>query len=238
MPIVDCRFEQRRFIALAPNDMVGAMSLNWDFSTVADRLGEGITAVEAELRLEQAVYGLDARDELAIQAVLGERLREHYEVAREVHYPSSTGRKLTHRQRCDLVLSPKGRPLKLDRTSPTLFDPPNLCPPGEALWLEVKIAYQFREGGARHGGYGAQWRTAVVDDLRKMEAEEQIREAGLLLIVFNESREILDKDLDLFETVLAQQEVLAGFRQVRSVPILDRIGHQLCTAALWPTLQR
>jgi hypothetical protein len=56
--------------------------------------------------------------------------------------------------------------------------------------------------------------------------------------VFNESREILDKDLDLFETVLMQKEVLAGFRQVRSVPILDRIGHHLCSIALWPTLQR
>ena len=44
--------------------------------------------------------------------------------------------------------------------------------------------------------------------------------------------------LDLFETVLIQKEVLAGFRQVRSIPILDRIGHRLCTVALWPTLQR
>ena len=84
-------------------------------------------------------------------------------------------------------------------------------------------------------GYGAQWRSAVVEDLRKMEAEEKIREAGLLLIVFNESRAILDKDLDLFETVLMQKEVLAGFRQVRTVGILDRVGHQICTIALWPT---
>ena len=43
---------------------------------------------------------------------------------------------------------------------------------------------------------------------------------------------------DLFETVLAQKEVLAGFRQVRSIPILERIGHRLCTVALWPTIQR
>jgi hypothetical protein len=102
----------------------------------------------------------------------------------------------------------------------------------------VKIAYQFREGGVRHGGYGAQWRQKVVADLRKMEADEQIREAGLVLIVFNESREILDKDLELFEDVLALKEVLAGFRQVRSIPILERIGHRLCTVAVWPTIQR
>ena len=49
---------------------------------------------------------------------------------------------------------------------------------------------------------------------------------------------ILEKDLELFEDVLALKEVLAGFRQVRSVPILDRIGHQICTVAVWPTIQR
>ena len=95
-----------------------------------------------------------------------------------------------------------------------------------------------REGGSRHGGYGAQWRTGVVEDLRKMDADEKIHEAGLVLIVFNESGEILEKDLQLFEDVLAQKEVLAGFRHVRSVPILERMGHRLCTAAVWPTIQR
>lgn len=214
------------------------MSLNWDLSTLADQLGAVVQSTEDALRLEQAVYGIDARDERQIQTMLAEGLQQFYEVAREVHYPSSAGNRLSNRQRCDIVLSPKGRPLKPDSAPPTLFDPGNLCPPAEALWLEVKIAYQFREGGVRHGGYGQQWRQAVVEDLRKMEADEMIREAGLLLVVFNESRDILDKDLDLFETVLALKEVLAGFRHVRSVPILERIGHRLCTVALWPTLQR
>ena len=214
------------------------MSLRWDFSTLADQLRAIIERAENELRLEQAVYGLDARAEMQFHALLAEGLRTHYEVAREVHYPSSAGNKLTHRQRCDIVLTPHGRPLRLDRASATLFDAPDLAGPDEALWLEVKVAYQFREGGLRHGGYGAQWRTAVVDDLRKMESEELIREAGLLLVVFNESHQILEKDLELFEMVLMQKEVLAGFRHVRTVDILDRIGHQLCTIALWPTLQR
>lgn len=214
------------------------MSLKWDFVDVADALGKAVKAAEDDLRLEQAVYGLDARYERQLQQLLAERLAGSFEVAREVHYPSSVGRKLTHRQRCDLVLSPKGRLLKLDRNPPTLFDPPNLCLPTDALWLEVKCAYQFREGGIRHGGYGAQWRSAVVEDLRKMDADPLVREAGLVLIVFNESRAVLEKDLDLFEGVLAQKEVLAGFRHVRTIPILDRIGHTLCTVAVWPTIQR
>lgn len=221
-------------------------SLKWDFSTVADRLGQVLGEAEAELRLEQAVYGLDARDERELQTLLSQRLGRWYEVAREVHYPSSRGRKLSHRPRCDLVLTPSGKPLEPDVIpQQTLFDLPSsspaavtYCKPADALWLEVKVACQFREGGVRHGGYGAQWRQNVVADLRKMEADELIRDAGLVLIVFNERREILDKDLELFEDVLAMKEVLAGFRQVRSVPILDRIGHHLCTAAVWPTIQR
>jgi hypothetical protein len=212
--------------------------MNWDLSTVADHIAQVITSAEADLRLEQAVYGLDTRDEKQFQSILSDGLRQWYGIAREVHYPSTAGRKLTHRQRCDLVLTPLGRELKLDSAPPTLFDPPDACLPDEALWIEVKIAYQFREGGIPHCGYGPQWRQAVIDDLRKMESEPLIKEAALLLIVFNESTGILEKDLDLFENVLIQKEVLAGFRQVRSVGILERIGHRLCTAALWPTLQR
>ena len=210
----------------------------YDFFTLADHLAQTIAGAEAELRLEQAVYGLDTRDEKQLQELLAAGLRHDYEVAREVHYPSSVGKKLTHRQRCDLALTEKGRPLKLDSVEASLFDPPNLCPPQEALWLELKIAYQFREGGTRHGGYGSQWRDAVVDDLRKMEADALIREAGLALVVFNESEAVLAKDLELFESVLMRKEVLAGFRQVRTTPITERIGHTVCTVALWPTIQR
>jgi len=143
------------------------LSLQWDFSTLADQLAQVIQQTENELRLEQAVYGIDAKEELALHELLADGLSAHYEVAREVHYPSSRGHKLTHRQRCDLVLAARGRPLRLDSAPPTLFDPPNQSDPSEALWLEVKAAYQFREGNVRHTGYTGQWTTNVVSDLRK-----------------------------------------------------------------------
>ncbi len=210
----------------------------WDTATLADQLGAVMQAAEGELRLEQAVHGLDTHDERELHAILSSGLTRFYEVAREVHYPSSVGKKLSHRARCDLVLTPKGRPLKLDRSAPGLFDPIDQTDPKAAMWLEVKVAYQFREGGVRHGGYGAQWREAIVADLRKMEVEPAICNAGLLLVVFNESEAVLQKDLELFEDVLVRKEVLAGFRQVRSVSILDRIGHRHASVALWPTIQR
>jgi hypothetical protein len=116
------------------------MSLRYDLSLVADQIAGAMAQAEQELRLEQAVMGLDTRAEVELQGLLAERLRDHYEVAREVHYPSSAQARQSSRQRCDLVLMHK--------------------------------------------------------------------------------------------------EVLAGFRQVRSIPITDRIGHRLCTVALWPTIQR
>ncbi len=205
---------------------------------MADRIGGFLAEAEARLRLEQAVYGLDALEEVRWHPMLEEGLKKHYEVAREVHYPSSAGNKLTHRRRCDLVLSPPGHPLRLDRSPPTLFDPAEPTPPEGALWLEVKVAHQYRQLDRPDTRYGAQWQKGIVEDLRKMEGDDRIFHAGLLLIVFNESAEVLNRDLELFEMLLAQKEVLAGDRQVRSVPILDRMGHRLGTAALWPTVWR
>jgi len=78
----------------------------------------------------------------------------------------------------------------------------------------------------------------VVEDLQKMALEPRIRDAGLALLVMSESTEVLKKDLALFERVMVEKGVLAGFRVVRVVPILERIGHRQCAVALFPTIQR
>lgn len=213
----------------------------YDMSELADMLGDAVRLAEHQRRIEQAVYGLDSLSEVEIQELLASHLRGRYEVAREVPYPSSSSRGpggAGGRLRCDIVLTPSGRPLLCGREPPGLFESPDPCVPQDALWLEVKAAWQFREGGVPHGGYGAQWRKAVIADLRKMEADPRIHHAALLLVVFNESIAVLEKDLDLFEWHLAREEVLAGTRQLRSVPILDRIGHRVCTVALWPAVQK
>lgn len=209
-----------------------------ELDILADQVSAVLAAREAELRLEQAVYGLDALDEIALQTIVADGLAALHSVAREVHYPSTVGKRLSSRKRCDVVLSPAHAPLRLDRSPPTLFDAPIFTLPTDAFWLEVKAAYQFRSIDVPHRGYGQQWRGSVVEDLRKMDADPLIRHAALLLIVFTESREIVEKDLDLLEGLLATKEVLAGFRQVRHVDITDRIGHKVCTAALWPTIER
>ena len=75
-------------------------------------------------------------------------------------------------------------------------------------------------------------------DLRKMAGEARIHDAALVLVVFTEDAATLARDLDAFEALLVQHDVVAGFRQVRTVDITDRIGHRTCGVAVWPTLQR
>jgi len=215
--------------------------LGYDLRALAESAAEALRQAEHDLRLEQAVYGLDSLSEAEIQELLAVHLRNRYEVAREVPYPSATSgrrRGAAGRLRCDIVITPPGRPLIGHTGEPGLFDAVGGCPPCEALWLEVKGAWQFREGGIPHGGYGAQWRKAIVADLRKMEADPEICHAALLLVVFTESSAIVEKDIELFEAHLTRQEVLARQRQVRSFPILERIGHRVCTVAIWPTVQK
>lgn len=181
---------------------------------------------EDALRLEQAVHGLDARDEVALQALLGEGLAEHHRVTREAYYPSSGGKR-SGRRRCDFVLTPKGQALEVDGEGE--------CAPEDALWLELKVAHQLRPSGRSNGRYGQQWRRAIVADLQKLRADERVRHAALVLVVFNDTQATLDKDLHLFEVLLGEAG-LFGFKTVRSVAITERVGHTLCTVAGWPLL--
>jgi len=184
---------------------------------------------EAELHLEQAVRGLDAQDEVALQTLLAGGLAAHHRVTREAYYPSSSGKR-SARPRCDLVLTPRGLPLETADAGegPT-------CPPEDALWLELKVAHQLRPSGRSNARYGQQWRRALVADLRKLRADPRVRHAAIALVVFNDAQATLDKDLQLFELLLGEAG-LFGFRVVRSLAITERIGHSLCTVAAWPLL--
>ncbi len=35
---------------------------------------------------------------------------------------------------------------------------------------------------------------------------------------------------------MIRRDVIAGFRQVRTLPIVERIGHRVCGVAVWPTV--
>jgi hypothetical protein len=188
-----------------------------------------LASAEDALRLEQAVHGLDAGDEVELQALLAEGLSAHHRVTREAYYPSAIGKR-SSRLRCDLVLTPRGQALLTDETTDGAT-----CPPEEALWLELKVAHQLRPSMRSNARYGQQWRRAIVGDLQKLRTDPRVRHAALALVVFNDTQATLDKDLALFELLLGEAG-LFGFRTVRSISITERIGHTLCTVAGWPLL--
>jgi len=213
----------------------------WELATLTERIIQAVVGLESQLRIEQAIYGLDSHSEVALHTLLAEGLRAHYEVAREVHYPSSVGAKLSYRRRCDLVLTPKGLPLQCDHSGTPLLDTGAsgpMAPPTDGFWMEVKVAYQFREGGYSHRGYSSLWRTRLAEDLSKMATDPLIVSGGLLLVAFTESHSIVDKDIRLIESVLLPRGLIDDSCSVRSVAILDRIGNQLCSVVLWPLATR
>src|SRR5262249_43246516 len=108
------------------------------------------------------------------------------------------------------------------------------CPPEDALWVELKVARQRGEGGVSDARYAQQWRRHLVADLRKLAAEPRIAAAAIALVAFVEDEPTLWRDLDGFEAVTAHAGVVAGFRQVRTLPIIDRLGHHLAAVVLWP----
>lgn len=186
----------------------------WFLGGVADELAAALAAIEAALRLEAAPHGVDEWDERRLQLALAEVLRAHVEVP----YPSTVARPRREQQRCDLVLGAAGAP-------------------EDALWLELKVARQRRAGGERDPRYGEQWRRHLVADLRKLAAEPRIRAAAILLIAFTDDEDVLARDLDRFESLMVRRGVIAGFRQVRTVAVQDRIGHRVGAIAAWPTVQ-
>ena len=100
------------------------------------------------------MYGLDVRDERALQALLAERLGTFYEAARG-SLSLDRGQKVDASAAVRCRSNAAGAAAEAGSRPPTLFDLPGMAAPEEAMWLEVKVAYQFREGGVRHVDTGA-----------------------------------------------------------------------------------
>ena len=87
----------------------------WSIADIADSLEAGLRADAAALDAEHAVYGLDARDELALHPLVASWLNHAgFGVHREQRYPADRPRtsRISEGERCDFVLTPgrSGRP--------------------------------------------------------------------------------------------------------------------------------
>jgi len=205
-------------------------------------LEASLGALDARARaidLEQAVHGIDALEELELQPILAAGLATGgFGVHREQRYPGRRGRRRrSEGERCDLVLTPDGRPLAAPDVEPTLFDPADAVPLEEAFWLEVKLVRQFLPGRPNRG-YAASLVAPGLADVRKLAADPRILHAGLLLIVFGADAGVIEHDLDVWLERAIGEGLPVGLPVRRTTAITDRLGHAALGLALCPVGRR
>lgn len=226
----------------------------WNLHHLARVAAESLEARSRALDAEQAVEGLDARDEVQIHPLLAEAFaREGFGVHREVPYPTEPRRRAarSERARCDLVLTPEPgqRPCDpaheshlAEDAEGTLFAPAPrpaaLVEPAGCFWLEVKVVGQFAcvQGvPGPNGAYGSELTGALTGDLRKLAADPAIGPAGLLVVLFTADERTARHDLELAMSRALSRGLRVGFPAMSGFAIADRMGNSRCTLALIPT---
>lgn len=201
---------------------------------IADAVAAELERLDQSLRAEHAVYGLDARSEGVLHAVLADGLRAAgFGVFPEQRYPGQRRRRRSEGERCDLVITPEHRPLRQPDQLDTLFDSPDAVDLDEAYWLEVKVVHQFTPDGP-NSSYSSELLSTVRRDVRKLSSEPGILRAGLLIVLFVADPRVAEHDLHMWEQRCIERSYPIEPPIRRDVPIIDRHGNDTCALALYP----
>ncbi|MHB1155797.1 MAG: hypothetical protein ACYC26_03050 [Phycisphaerales bacterium] len=209
--------------------------MGWNAYDIVEAVTSGLRRRAAALDQEQAVYGIDVLDELQLHPLIQQSLRDAgFGVWPEQPYPSDRPRKKMKQsaKRCDVVLTPDDRPLMDPDAETTLFEPRDAVVMEAAFWLEIKTVSQFTTEGP-FARYSAELLSPVSQDIKKLAGDPLIFHAGLLLVLFTETRAVAEHDLAAwFERVLKRgypvaQAVMNGFE------LNDRMGNGYVTVALF-----
>jgi len=208
--------------------------VGWSRAEIVDHV---VAALEDRARaddLEQVVYGFDHLDELGLHPLLHSGLRKAgWGVHPEQRYPGDRGkRSKAEGQRCDIVLTPDGRPLQEPDIAQTLFDPLDAAPLSRAYWLEVKSVAQYETSGPFRR-YSAELLSSVSQDVKKLWADDGVRFGGLLLLLFTETPEVAEHDLAAWHRRCMERGLPVTPPAIRGVRLTDRIGNSWCAAALF-----
>lgn len=231
----------------------------WSIEDLCRAAADGLAARAEELRLEQAVRGLDSLAEVDLHPLLHRAFAaEGWGVLGEQPYPGEPERRPAHarRERCDLVLTPRsGQRLvdpvaelkEHDKAVGTLFEASatRIKPPiatdrvtvDEVFWLEVKSIGQFtytRGVPGPNRAYASELVSGPAADAVKLEWDPRIASAGILVVLFTADEATARHDLGVMMHRLLDRELPVLAPAVRSVPIPDLIGNRACTAALIP----
>lgn len=183
----------------------------WDLTDIVDVVVRGLQTRATADDLEQAVYSLDSLDELRLQPIIQQSLRDGgYGVWPEQRYPSDRpAKRKSEGRRCDIVLTPDGAPLLDPQAQGTLFEAPNASALESAFWLEIKTVGQYTTQGP-FARYSAELLQPVSRDIKKLANDHLIYHAGLLLVLFNENLAIAKHDLVAWEAHCLKKGLAVG----------------------------
>lgn len=210
-------------------------AMQWDPANI-------VQAIMTELRqrveahdLEQAVYSIDGLDELDLHPMIQHALRQAgYGVYPEERYPSErTARRKSTGKRCDIVLTPDDAPLADPHAEDTLFAAADAVPLEAAYWLEIKTVSQYTTEGP-FARYSAELLSPVKADVRKLARDVMIFHAGLLLVLFTETRDVAEHDLQTWLMRCMQQGYPVAQAVAAYQPITERLGNGHMAVALFP----
>ncbi len=227
----------------------------WSGRELVEIAAQTLRDRDAALREEQAVFGLDALDEVALHPVLGEGFRAgglgvHPEQVYAGTIEDRAARR--ERERCDLVLTsdpearlidPVAELVEIDRASGTLFEPvaESMAPegaivePGEAYWLEVKAVAQIAYVGGTPGpnrAYASQLVGGPASDIVKLAREPTILHGGAMVLLFAQDIETGEHDVAQMFHALLDRDLPISETVWATVPIEDRAGNGVCVVAL------
>lgn len=211
----------------------------WDLRELTECACAALREEDARSVHEQSPYGVDALDELALQAVLRTGLAAlPCGVLAEQRYPAHSGRKRrSEGDRCDIVLTPEpGQALIDPLMEGTLFAGRGV-PSDEAMWIEVKVARQFSLASGvagPDGSYAGQLLTRATADARRLATAPGITHGALLTIQFTASEEIAEHDLTAWLHRCLDLALPVASPIVRGNRIVDRIGNAWMSIATTP----
>ena len=171
----------------------------WHGLNIAQVVLEGLVRDEEALRLEGAVSGLDALDEIRLHRLIAKALETTgFGVLREVPFPSLTPaqKRDPQRLRCDVVLTPSPgqrirdelralRDKKAHEESLFKSSESDGVDPRECLWIEVKCVGQFTYTSGvpqPNRAYSSELIGAVYRDAMKLATDTLVVRAGRLAV--------------------------------------------------------
>lgn len=222
----------------------------WHGLDIARAVLDGLVREDHALKLEQAVAGLDALNEVSLHEAIARALEATgFGVVREVPFPSLTPdqKRDPQRQRCDFVLTPRiGEGVRdvirtrraKQKAEALLFAPEEEegAAPEDCLWIEVKCVGQFTYTHGIPGpnrAYTSELVGAVRRDVEKLGADSSIEHGAAVVVLFSGSREVAEHDLGVAANRALDRGAVIKAVRIEHAPIVDRIGNRLMTAGVF-----